>query len=428
MTQQDLAKLAQAAMQAHRAGDLPAARKGYESALALDPANPGLLNSLGIVLTDLQQLPDAEAVFRRAIAADPKAPELWMNLAKAQRIAGDETGEGASLAGALAIDQRHFMARVRQAELYERQGNAGLATHDWSAVLTMAEGMDQAQPGLAAILDRARAYVAARGAEFEAAVTPAIEAASANVSSEARRRFSALMGAATGKRKIYRNECAGLFYPFLPPDEFFGRHHFDWMETIEAKSDVIRVELEALLDSGGAGFAPYVSMPSGTPENKWSELSDSNRWDACYLWKYGERQHAIADKCPQTMAALDKIARFDVPGRGPTAFFSLLRPQTKIPPHTGVSNTRTIVHLPLIVPEGCGFRVGGETRMWRVGEAFAFDDTIEHEAWNTSDQLRAVLIFDVWNPYISDEERMLLRTFYTAADGSGLRPEPVHDI
>ncbi len=428
MTDQNIAQLAQAAMQAHRNGDLPAARKGYEAALALDPANPGLLNSLGIVLTDLRHLPDAEATFRRAIAADPKAPELWMNRAKAQRMAGDEAGEAESLAGALALDQRHFMARVRQAELYERQGNAGLATHDWTAVLTMADGMDQANSGLAAILDRARAYVAARGAEFEAAVTPAIDAARASVSPEASRRFSALMGAATGKRKIYRNECAGLFYPFLPPDEFFGRHHFDWMAGIEAKSDAILAELSALLDGGGNGFAPYVSMPPGTPENKWSELSDSNRWDACYLWKYGARQDAIADQCPQTMTALDAIARFDVPGRGPTAFFSLLRPQTHIPPHTGVSNTRTIVHLPLIVPDHCGFRVGGETREWRVGEAFAFDDTIEHEAWNRSDELRAVLIFDVWNPYISEDERMLLRTFYTAADSSGLRPEPVHDI
>jgi aspartate beta-hydroxylase len=428
MTQQQIAQLAQAALQAQRSGDLARARDGYAAALALDPVNPALLNSLGIVLTDLGALVDAAVQFRNAIAADGAAPELWMNLAKAQRLANDEAGEAASLAAALAIDQRHFMARVRQAELYERSDQLGSAMHDWTAVLQLAEGLDQTNPGLASILSRANAFVAARGAEFDAEVTPIIETASADVSPEAKRRFSALMGAATGKRKIYRNECAGLFYPFLPPDEFFGRHHFDWMEAIEARTETIRAELTALLDGGGDGFAPYVSLPPGTPENKWTALSDSNRWDACYLVKYGERQNGIADKCPQTMAALEAIARFDAPARGPTAFFSLLRPQSHIPPHTGVSNTRTIVHLPLIVPDGCGFRVGGETRNWRVGKAFAFDDTIEHEAWNHSDQLRAVLIFDVWNPYITEDERMLLRTFYTAADASGLRPEPVHDV
>ncbi|WP_299173193.1 aspartyl/asparaginyl beta-hydroxylase domain-containing protein [uncultured Brevundimonas sp.] len=29
------------------------------------------------------------------------------------------------------------------------------------------------------------------------------------------------------------------------------------------------------------------------------------------------------------------------------------------------------------------------------GRAWAFDDTIEHEAWNNSDQDRTILIFDV---------------------------------
>jgi aspartate beta-hydroxylase len=98
------------------------------------------------------------------------------------------------------------------------------------------------------------------------------------------------------------------------------------------------------------------------------------------------------------------------------------KPKTRIPAHSGVSNMRTIIHLPLIVPEGCGFRVGGETRTWQEGEAFAFDDTIEHEAWNDSDQLRAVLIFDVWNPYISVAERDLIRLMFDASDASGLGP------
>ncbi len=34
-----------------------------------------------------------------------------------------------------------------------------------------------------------------------------------------------------------------------------------------------------------------------------------------------------------------------------------------------------------------------------------FDDTIRHEAWNRSDRLRVVLIFDVWHPMLTDLER-----------------------
>ncbi|HKS58163.1 MAG TPA: aspartyl/asparaginyl beta-hydroxylase domain-containing protein, partial [Steroidobacteraceae bacterium] len=73
-----------------------------------------------------------------------------------------------------------------------------------------------------------------------------------------------------------------------------------------------------------------------------------------------------------------------------------------------VNNTRLIVHLPLIIPPGCGFRVGGEEREWQPGKAFVFDDTIEHTAWNDSDEPRAVFIFDIWNPEVSAQERALV--------------------
>ena len=70
------------------------------------------------------------------------------------------------------------------------------------------------------------------------------------------------------------------------------------------------------------------------------------------------------------------------------------------------------------MPQGCFFRVGGETRAWQEGVAFGFDDTIDHEAWNDSDHLRVVLIFDVWNPHLSLAEQQLLKQFYATADAS----------
>jgi aspartyl/asparaginyl beta-hydroxylase (cupin superfamily) len=122
------------------------------------------------------------------------------------------------------------------------------------------------------------------------------------------------------------------------------------------------------------------------------------------------------------MAAIARLPQPVVPGRSPAAMFSVLEPRTRIPPHTGVANTRLVVHLPLIVPEGCGFRVGAETRAWREGEAWVFDDTIEHEAWNDSDQRRAILICDVWNPRLGEDERRTITDLIAAMDrfnGSG---------
>jgi aspartyl/asparaginyl beta-hydroxylase (cupin superfamily) len=108
-----------------------------------------------------------------------------------------------------------------------------------------------------------------------------------------------------------------------------------------------------------------------------------------------------------------------IPRRSPAVFFSILKAGKHIPPHTGVTNVRSIVHLPLIVPEGCTFRVGGETRPWIEGEAFVFDDTIEHEAINPTAQDRAVLIFDVWNPYLSETEQTAICRIFEVNDACG---------
>ncbi|MBX9756727.1 MAG: aspartyl/asparaginyl beta-hydroxylase domain-containing protein, partial [Pseudomonadaceae bacterium] len=71
-------------------------------------------------------------------------------------------------------------------------------------------------------------------------------------------------------------------------------------------------------------------------------------------------------------------------------------------------NARLLTHVPLIIPPDCGFRVGNTTREWVPGQAWVFDDTIEHEAWNNSDKLRVIMIFDIWHPQLSLAERSLI--------------------
>jgi aspartyl/asparaginyl beta-hydroxylase (cupin superfamily) len=376
--------------------------------------HPVALNMLGLTLLGEGRHGEAAALFRRAIAADPRSPELWMNLARAFREQRDDPGEMQALDGALAIDQRHFMALVRLAELHERTGNSVGAAERWSGVLALAAMMEERPAALEAMLDHAREVVSEQRAGFAAAVDSGLEEARRGLGAAERRRFDASIDHALGRREIYANQPAGMHFPFLPADEFFERSHFPWLEQIEARTDIIRAELEALLDDQGA-FRPYVAMEPGTPANKWSPLDHKLDWGALHLWKDGRRDEAVCARVPQTAAAVEALPLSDLPGRTPTVFFSLLQPGTHLPAHTGVSNVRAIIHLPLIVPPGCAFRVGGETREWEVGRAWAFDDTIEHEAWNRSDQLRAILIFDVWNPYITEVERDLLRQFYRVA-------------
>jgi aspartate beta-hydroxylase len=424
MDQAELQSTLAAAKRARQAGRLDEAGQLLRELLARAGEQPAALNALGMNSLAEGKQGDAASLFRRAIAADPHSPELWMNLARAMREQRDDAGELQALEGALALDQRHFMALVRLAELFERMGDRRRAAERWSGVMAMAGMIEERTPALETMLEHAREVVASQRAGFAAAVDDGLAEAREGLDESQRRRFDACIDHALGRRQIYANQCAGMHFPFLPADEFFEREHFPWLERIEAKTALIREELEALLATDDPAIRPYVEMEPGTPLNKWSSLDRKLDWGALHLWKDGRRDDAVCARVPVTAAAVEALPLSDLPGRTPTVFFSLLRPGTHLPAHTGVSNVRSIIHLPLIVPPGCAFRVGGETRQWEVGRAWAFDDTIEHEAWNRSDEVRAILIFDVWNPHIGEVERDLLRRFYAVAAATDSGGEP----
>ncbi len=378
--------------------------------------DPHSANAEGMNALRNANYPLAVHCFKAAIKLDGLAPPLWLNLANAYRQMEDDTCERDALEQALNIDRTNFTAWLRKAELHERLDERRQAIEAWSGVIEMAQQLEPVPAPLVAILDHGRKYVNAQGLAVTARIEAAIGSDITQLDPRDHRRMRAFIDRAAGKRRIYQNECAGLYYPFLPADEFFDDHHFPWFDNLTVHTDAIRAELLQLLEAPGEALRPYVKMDKGTPENKWTPLDRSLNWGACFLWEYGEPNEPVLERCPATRLALEQIPRSHIPGRAPSAFFSLLKPHAHIPPHTGVTNTRAIIHLPLIVPANCGFRVGGETRAWVEGQPFAFDDTIEHEAWNRSDELRAVLIFDVWNPHLSEAEQVMIARYYEATD------------
>jgi aspartyl/asparaginyl beta-hydroxylase (cupin superfamily) len=69
-----------------------------------------------------------------------------------------------------------------------------------------------------------------------------------------------------------------------------------------------------------------------------------------------------------------------------------------------------------VVPPGCAFHVGGERREWHEGELLVFDDTVEHEAANGGTSDRIILMFDVWRPELSADERRAVTALFDAVD------------
>lgn len=220
-----------------------------------------------------------------------------------------------------------------------------------------------------------------------------------------RRRLERFVSNTSRRTRHFHQEPTNFHFPGLPEIEFHDVSQFDGIDEIEAATDAIRDEYEALIRLKTAELVPYTQYPDHVPLAQWRELNNNRDWTAIHLLQNGRRVEANATHCPVTMAMLSKLPQPDIPGAAPNAMFSLLAPNTHIPPHTGVANVRLVAHLPLIVPPACGFRVGDSKREWQVSELFVFDDTIEHEAWNDSDELRVVLIFDLWATALDQVER-----------------------
>jgi aspartate beta-hydroxylase len=196
-----------------------------------------------------------------------------------------------------------------------------------------------------------------------------------------------------------------LHFPDLPSPRFFDRALFPWHEALERQAGAIREELLAVLAEDG-GFEPFLGhVGERVLESYLRGERGAPAWNAYFFHRHGQRQAGNAARCPRTAAVLDALPLCRIREHAPEVCFSLLAPGSHILPHHGVTNTRVVTHLALIVPEDCALVVAGEARAWQEGVCFAFDDTYEHEAWNRSGSLRVVLLMDAWNPYLTEAER-----------------------
>lgn len=347
---------------------------------------------------------EARVLLQRATALSPDTAGLWLHLAATCRATADFPAAFAALEHCLRLQPRHFAALLMKATLIEREGREREAAVAYGIALTQAPPDAQLDAATLAAVQKARIanrrYLDGLRAHLDAELLDEARAAAGPAS----QRLAQFLDTTLGLKLRVQQNPSHYFYPGLPPIEFWPRESFPWLAALEAATPAIQNELMGVLGSS-EGFAPYVTYKDGIPLDQWAALNHSLDWSAFHFFHHGQRYAENCARCPATLQALSLLPQPSVEGRMPAAMFSVLKPHTHIPPHTGVANVRLVMHLPLVVPPHCGFRVGNVTREWRVGEAFVFDDTIEHEAWNRSDDTRVVLIADVWHPHLSAAER-----------------------
>jgi aspartate beta-hydroxylase len=410
-----VAQLVQTAGQLANAGRWEDAERVWTQVRRLEPQNPMALFSLGIHALKRKDASAALELLRAARNAAPQDIAVLMNLGAACRLQGDAAGEREAIDAALALDAYFIPALLAKAAWLERHGSATAAATTYINCLKISPPEPQWPAHLKLHLEHARQVAKRHVADYEAHLERRLAEPIAALPASLAGRWREAATILARKSEPFPAKSNQLHVPRLPAIPFFDRSLFPWCAGLEARTDLIRDELVAALQGGRDGFSPYIAYEPGQPVNQWKELNKSDRWSALHLWRSGVPVVENQERFPATTGALAALPMADIGGLCPNAMFSVLAPHTHIPPHHGETNARVIVHLPLIVPDGCWYRVGFEQRRWRVGEALIFDDTIEHEARNDSDQLRVVLIFDVWNPLLEPAEQELVKAMAAAA-------------
>ena len=329
--------------------------------------------------------------------------DTHLRLAAICRAGGDPKGALASAEAALAIDPLHFVALLLRADLLERAGSPGAGEGYSQALAQRPDGA--LPPHLEAMVRHAERRRDAHRDTTLAVLETAAEPLQADMSPAQSARLARFRSNAVHVTRPFHSEPTDYHYPGLIEREFHDSDTFDWICRLEAATDVVAAEFAAVAAAERGGLVPYIRYPNHSPLRQWKALNNSPDWSAIHLVLNGDVIEDNARHCPATMALIATLPQPTIDGVSPNAMFSLLAPNTRIPPHTGIANTRLVCHLPLIVPDHCWFRVGAERRTWRRGSAWVFDDTIEHEAANESGELRVILIVDVWHPGLSAIER-----------------------
>jgi aspartate beta-hydroxylase len=401
-----------ARQQAQR-GERDAAEKSF---LGLLERHPHDVEALRFVAECQSMRGDHRAAVERlqlAVRLLPDDPAGWGQLGAAQMVASDYGAAAASFSQGLSLAPRMFVARLQLGIALEQLGQSHDALKAYFMAIESAHAVGRWQDD-ATTAPRLRDAVkyavncvnTGRRRLFHDALDPLRERYGSAELVRVDRSLAMYFLDLPANIPDPRQKPKFLYFPDITSQPYYPRRHFPWLEALEAATDSVRDELRAVLAQERVLESFLGDAPAGvTQEMLGSSGEQEPAWDAYFFHRHGLRHEEHYARCPRTAALLDALPLVRIRDHAPEALFSVLSPGTHILPHTGVTNTRLVTHLPLIVPPDCAIRVGGQEHAWQEGRCVTFDDTWEHEAWNRSGQTRVVLIVDSWHPDLSEVER-----------------------
>lgn len=228
-----------------------------------------------------------------------------------------------------------------------------------------------------------------------------------------------ILKSAICKTNSFPRPCPGLFYfPGLNSSPVYSTEIFENITT------VLRQNYKDILDE----YNSNLILSATHNDSDYKIRNDEHQlhtgsWDWKSFLLKGEKQSNFITNYPITSAILDSIPNLMTNIPFGYAFFSSIKPFSSIALHSGPCNLRIRCHFPLIVPdspiETLGMSVGGQLVRWTPGVPIYFDDCYEHEVWNKTDQTRVVLLFDMWHPDLTEEEKKAIIEMFGFAKDQG---------
>ena len=323
-----------------------------------------------------------------------------LRLATIKRSVGDLAGAMKAATAAVELAPRNFVMSLLLGSLREATGAIHGAERAYRSACAAAPFDLTFQPGVSKQLHWAQRRVAAVEQWRERLLNWQPQELLPDLTGDEEHRLRHF------RANILENLDAGPLAPpvFAVPGirsrRYFDPRDFSGMEELERSTDLIRAEFELVAQSNST----ILSRLAGSHASE-ADSNANGAWSMIPLIRNGAVVEEFASLCPRTMELAKGLDQPKIGLISPSLYFSMLEPNGRIAPHTGITNARLIAHLPLIVPGRCGFTVGGETRAWEEGKALVFDDMTVHEAWNAGDSTRVVLIADLWRPEFSQRER-----------------------
>lgn len=392
-------------------GRIEEADRIYAEVLERDPTGFEALRHFAMRALAQGHAEQAVLLFERAHAVQPTDPGICRNHGIALRASGRHEDALFSLREAVRLDPDFFAARLQLGEVCEKLGRARESVAIYFGAVTTAQRMGHwlndatTTPSLRPLVRHAIDVIdQGRARLFGELLAPLRDRHGAKALARVEKSLSIYLGSLPANWPDPRQKPTFLYFADLPTVTYFDRSLFPWYEVLERRVDIIGAELESVID-GEKTFEPFhVSRHGVSMSNGATFTHATPKWDAYFFYRHGERYEDNCRRCPDTAAALDSVPVVRLPGHAPECLYSKLTPGTRIEPHRGVTNTRVVTHLPLIVPGNGALIVGGEAREWERGRCMSFDDTFLHEARNNSERVRVVLLLDTWNPYMTDIE------------------------